>query len=126
MKTYHRIKKDFFWEGIKNTVQIFLYECLVCQQIKGETIKTLGLLQALAIPRQCWEEVSMDFITGLLKSKGKIVIMVVVDRLTKYAHFYSLSHPFKEGVISTTFMEIVQNLHEIHKIVVSDRDPKFI
>ena len=61
--------------------------CLVCQQNKVETIKTSGLLQPLSIPSQRWEEVSMDFITGLPKSEGKSVIMVVVDRLTKYAHF---------------------------------------
>ena len=47
----------------------------------------------------------MDFITGLPKSEGKSVIMVVVDRLTKYAHFCALSHPFKASTISTAFME---------------------
>jgi hypothetical protein len=62
-------------------------ECLVCQQNKGETIKTPGILQPLTIPSQHWEQVSMDLITGLLKSEGKTFIMVVVDRLTKYAHF---------------------------------------
>jgi hypothetical protein len=65
-----------------------MYERLVFQQNKGETINMPGLLQPLAIPSQCWEEVSMDFITGLPKSEGNIVIMVVVDRLTKYAHFF--------------------------------------
>ena len=64
-----------------------MVECLVCQQNKVETINTPGLLQPLSIPSQRWEEVSMDFITGLPKSEGKSVIMVVVDRLTKYAHF---------------------------------------
>jgi hypothetical protein len=54
-------------------------ECVVFQQNKGETIKTLGLLQPLAIPSQHWEEVSMDFITGLPKFEGNNVIMVVVD-----------------------------------------------
>jgi hypothetical protein len=72
-----------------------------------ETIKTPGLLQPLSIPSQCWEEVSMDFITGLPKSKGKSVIMVIVDRLTKYAHFCALSHPFKASTVSTAFMETV-------------------
>jgi hypothetical protein len=90
LKTYHRIKKYFFWEGIKADVQNFVAKCVVCQQNKGETIKTLGLLQPLAIPSQHWEEVSMDFITGLPKSEGKSVIMVVVDRMKKYAHFFSL------------------------------------
>ena len=86
-------------------------ECLVCQQNKVETIKTLGILQLLAIPSQRWEEVSMDFITGLPKSEGKSVIMVIVDRLTKYAHFFALSHPFKASTVATVFMEIVQKLH---------------
>jgi hypothetical protein len=90
-----------------------------------EIIKTLGLLQPLAIPSQCWEEVSMDFITGLLKSEGKSVIMVIVDRLTKYTHFCALSHPFKASTVSTAFMETVQKLHGSPKIIVSDRDPIF-
>jgi hypothetical protein len=125
LKTYHRVKKYFFWDGLKNDVQRFLAECLVCQQNKVETIKTPGLLQPLSIPSQCWEEVSMDFITGLPKSKGKTVIMVIVDRLTKYAHFCALFHPFKASKVATAFMETVQKLHGSPKIIVSDRDPIF-
>jgi len=67
----------------------------------------------------------MDFITGLPKSEGKSVIMVVVDRLTMYAHFCALSHPFKASAVATTFMEIIQKLHGNPKIIVSDRDPIF-
>ena len=66
---------------------------------KVETVKAPSLLQPLEIPCQCWEEVSMDFIIGLPKSKGKIVIMVVVDRLTKYAPFCALSHPFSTSMV---------------------------
>ena len=65
----------------------------------------------------------MDFIVGLPKSEGKSVIMVVVDRLTKYAHFCALSHPFKASIVATTFMETIQKLHGNPKIIVSDRDP---
>jgi hypothetical protein len=67
----------------------------------------------------------MYFITGLPKSEGKSAIMVVVDRLTKYAHFCALSHPFKASTIATPFMDIVQKLHGTPKIIVSDRDPFF-
>jgi hypothetical protein len=123
--TYHRVKKECFWDGLKNDVQRFVAECLVCQQNKVETIKTPGLLQTLAIPSQHWEEVSMDFITGLLKSEGKSVIMVIVDRLTKYAHFCALSHPFKASTVATAFMETVQKLHGSPKIIVSDKYPIF-
>jgi hypothetical protein len=125
LKTYHRVKNDFFWDGLKNDVQRFVAECLVCQQNKVETIKTPGLLQPLAIPSQHWEEVSMDFITGLPKFEGKSVIMVIVDTLIKYAHFCALSHPFKASTVATAFMETVQKLHGSPKIIVSDRDPIF-
>ena len=67
----------------------------------------------------------MDFITGLPKSEGKSVIMVVVDRLTKYAHFCGLSHPFKASIVATTFMDTIQNLHGNPRVIVSDRDPIF-
>jgi hypothetical protein len=67
----------------------------------------------------------MDFITGLPKSEEKSVIMVIADRLTKYAHFCALSYPFKASTVSTAFMETVQKLHGIPKIIVSERDPIF-
>ena len=67
----------------------------------------------------------MDFIIGLPKSEGRSVIMVVVDRLTKYAHFCALSHPFKASKIATAFMETIKNLHGNSKIIVSDKDPTF-
>ena len=79
--------------------KIFVAEFLVFQQYKVDTIKTSGLLQPLSIPSQCWEDISMDFITCLPKSEGRSVIMVVVDRITKYAHFCALSHPFKASTV---------------------------
>jgi hypothetical protein len=125
LKTYHRVKKEFFGDGLKNDVQRFMAECLVFQQNKVETIKIPGILQPLSIPSQRWEEVSMDFITGLPNFEGKSVIMVIFYRLTKYAHFFALSHPFKSSTVSTSFMETVQKLHGSPKIIVSDRDPIF-
>ena len=67
----------------------------------------------------------MDFITGLPKSNEKSFIMVVVDRITKYAHFCALSHSFEASTISTTFMETIQKIRGNPKISVSDRDPIF-
>ena len=67
----------------------------------------------------------MDFITVLPKSEGKNVVMVVVDRLTKHAHFFSLSHLFKATTVATAFMEMIQKLHGNPNTIVSDRDPIF-
>ena len=125
LKTYHRVKKEFFWDGLKSDIQKFVAECLVFQQNKVETIKTPGLLQLLSIPSQRWEEVSMDFIIVLPKSKGKNVMRVVVDKLIKYAYFCALSHPFKASIVSTAFMETIQKLHGNPNIIVSDKYPIF-
>ena len=67
----------------------------------------------------------MDFITGLPKSEGKSVIMVVIDRFTMYAHVCALSHPFKASTVYNAFMETIQTLYGNPKIIVSDRDPIF-
>lgn len=94
-KTTRRIKRTFYWKGLKRDVQHYISERTVCQRFKGENVHTLGLLQPLPIPERVWSDISMDFIEGLPRSHGKSTIFVVVDRLTKYAHFMALSHPYR-------------------------------
>jgi hypothetical protein len=79
---------------MKQDIRKFVIECEVCQCNKGETVKSPGTLKPHPIPPTIWKDLSMDFITGLLKSGNKSVIMVVVDRLSKYDHFCALPHPF--------------------------------
>ena len=67
----------------------------------------------------------MDFIIGLSKSKDHNIIMVVVDCLTKYAHFIALSHPFIESIVEKFFLENIQKLHGKRKVIVIDHDPIF-
>lgn len=91
--TYQRVKKLFYWPGLQRGVDELINECPVCQITKSENIHIPGLLDPLEVPEMAWAHVTMDFIEGLPKSRGKDVILVVVDRLTKYAHFLALSHP---------------------------------
>nr|GEW20882.1 Ty3/gypsy retrotransposon protein [Tanacetum cinerariifolium] len=84
----------FYWKGIRKLVKDFIGKCLVCQQTKYSTQVTGGLLQPLLMPAVVWEDVSMDFITGLPASKGLTVIFVVVDRFSKYAHCETLPTSF--------------------------------
>jgi hypothetical protein len=92
-KTYDRVKRSFLWDGMKQDICKFVAECEVCQCNKGEAVKYLGTLQLLPIPSAIWKDISMGFTTGLPKSGNKSVIKVVVDRLSKYAHFCHSSPP---------------------------------
>nr|GEY58209.1 hypothetical protein [Tanacetum cinerariifolium] len=109
-------------KGIREQVKRFVRECLVCQKCKPDLSAYPGLLQPLPIPKTMWSQISMDFIEGLPKSQGKDVIMVVVNMLSKYAHFIELSHPFTAAYIAQVFLDSIYKLHGLPESIVSDRD----
>ena len=73
-----------FWPGLLRDVKQYVECCLVCHQTKNSIMAPVGLLQPLPLLERIWEDISLDFITGLPFKPSKSVIMVVVDRLTKY------------------------------------------
>ncbi|GAU50456.1 hypothetical protein TSUD_373220 [Trifolium subterraneum] len=125
-KTYRRMAANLYWIGMKNTIQEFVRQCDICQRQKYMASSPGGLLQPLPIPEQIWEDISLDFITGLPKSKQFEAILVVVDRLSKYAHFIPLKHPYTARSIAEIFCKEIVRLHGIPLSIVSDRDPIFI
>ena len=88
-KMYMDLKKTFWWNNMKREIASYVAECHVCRQVKAEHQSPAGLLQTLPIPKWKWKEISMDFITGLTKTrKNKDSTRATVDRLTKSAHFW--------------------------------------
>jgi len=123
--TYHRIMGFFYWPGLKKEVVKYVLQCEIYQHYKHETVVMSGLLQPLPISEQVWEDISMDFIEGLLKFEGKDTMLVIVDRLTKFAHSISLTHLFLASEVARVFLDSVGKFHGIPKRVVSDRDKIF-
>jgi hypothetical protein len=123
--TYQQIKKIFCWPQLKQMVHKFVTECPVCQLVKVPHTSPAGLLQPLDIPGTPWSSISLDFIEALPKSNGKEVILVVVDRLMKYAHFIALSHPYSVEQIIQVIMDNILRLHGCPLEIVSDRDRIF-
>jgi len=75
----------------------YVQECEVSLRNKHQNLAPAGLLQPISVPENMWTNIAMDFIEGLPKAKGKDTILVTVDRMTKYAHFFSLSSIYGEG-----------------------------
>lgn len=126
LRTYKRLAQQFYWPSMFQRVQEYVSSCDICQRVKSETLAPAGLLQPLPIPFQVWDDITMDFIEGLPNSNGKNTILVVVDRLSKSAHFLALSHPFTAKTIAEKFVEGVVKLHGMPKSIISDRDPVFV
>ena len=110
---------------MKQDIHTFVVECDVWQCNKGETVKAPGTLQPLPIPPAIWRDISMDLIVGLSKYENKLVIMVVVDRISKYAHFCALQHAFTASTVAQLFMDHIFKLRGMPHSIVSDRDPTF-
>lgn len=100
--------------------------CTTCQRNKYDTSASPRLLQPLSIPPLPWTDITMDFIEGLPRSKGKTVIWAIVDCLTKYDHFIALNHPYTAHTLVPIFLENIFKLHGFPTSITSDRDPIFI
>ncbi|GKB86106.1 ty3-gypsy retrotransposon protein [Tanacetum coccineum] len=106
-KTMTRVNQTFTWPTMKQDVTDFIKGCYICQRHKAVTTKPAGLLQPLPPPKAIWEEITIDFVTGLPPSHGDTVIFVVVDRLSKQAYFGTLPTSFTASKIAELFAEIV-------------------
>lgn len=120
------LRKEYYWPGMKRDVTEYLARCIECQQSKAEHQHPARLLQPLPIPEWKWEIITMDFITGLPKSKrNNDSIMVVVDKLSKSAHFIPVQSTYCVAQIANIFMQNIFKHHGLPKTIISDRDVKF-
>ena len=107
-------------------VKEYLKKYDVCQRLKNDCMKSIGLLQPLLVYTKIWTSISMDFIKGLPSSNGYFVIMVVVDHLKKYAYFAALKHLFTTAIVVKAFVTNMVRWHKILTSMVSDHDRVFL
>ncbi|KAK1680883.1 hypothetical protein QYE76_041731 [Lolium multiflorum] len=125
-KMYQDLKEIFWWHGMKRDIAFFIARCDVCQRVKAEHQRPAGLLQPLKVPVWKWAEVGMDFVTGLPRSsRGHDSIWVIVDRLTKVAHFIPVKTTFNGRRLADLYISRIVSLHGVPKRIVSDRGTQF-
>jgi hypothetical protein len=120
-KMYQDLKQKYWWYGFKIDVAAHVAMCDVCQRVKAEHQRPTRLLHPLKIPEWKWEEIGMDFITGLPRAqKGYDAIWVIVDGLTKVAQFIPVKTTYKGSHLAELYMARIVCLHGVPKKIVSD------
>jgi hypothetical protein len=125
-KMYQDLKQKYWWYGMKRDVAAHVAVCDVCQRVKAEHQRPARLLHPLKVLEWKWEEIGMDFIVGLPRTpKDYDSIWVIVDRLTKVAHFIPVKTTYKGSQLAGLYMARIVCLHGVSKKIVYDRGSQF-
>jgi hypothetical protein len=112
---------------MKQEIAKYVSECDICQRVKASHLRTAGILQPLPIPSWKWEDISMNFIVGLPNtSQRHDSIWVIVDRLTKTAHFLPVHTTYNAKKYAEIYLDQIVRLHGVPKTIISDRAAQFI
>ncbi|GKC49192.1 reverse transcriptase domain-containing protein [Tanacetum coccineum] len=123
---YQYSKKLYWWPNMKAKIATYVSKCLTCAKVKAECQKPSGLLVQPVIPVWKWENIIMDFVTKLPKtSTGQDAIWVIVDRLTKSAHFLPMKKTDSMEKLTRQCLKEVVSRHGVPVLIISDQDSKF-
>ncbi|GJX29960.1 putative reverse transcriptase domain-containing protein [Tanacetum coccineum] len=125
-KMYYDLRDLYWWPRMKKDIAMYVSKCLTCSKVKAEHQKPSGLLQQPEIPEWKWENITMDFITKLPRtSSGHDSIWVIVDRLTKSAHFLAVREDYKTEKLARLYINEIVARHGVPVSIISDRDSYF-
>ncbi|GKB06781.1 putative reverse transcriptase domain-containing protein [Tanacetum coccineum] len=123
-KMYQDMKQQCWWPNMKADIATYVSKCLTCLKFKAEHQKPSGLLVQPEIPQWKWDNITMDFITKLPKTQsGNDTIWVIVDRLTKSAHFLPMRETDPMDKLARLYLKEVVTRHGIPVSIICDRDP---
>ncbi|GKE16073.1 putative reverse transcriptase domain-containing protein [Tanacetum coccineum] len=125
-KMYYDLRDLYWWPRMKKDIAMYVSKCLTCSKVKAEHQKPSGLLQQPEIPEWKWENITMDFIVKLPRTRsGHDAIWVIVDRLTKSAHFLAVREDFKTEKLARLYINEIVARHGVPVSIISDRDSHF-
>ncbi|GJZ90675.1 putative reverse transcriptase domain-containing protein [Tanacetum coccineum] len=126
-KMYQDLKKLYWWPNMKAEIATYVSKCMTCAKVKAEYQKPSGLLVQPKIPEWKWENITMDFVTKLPKTaSGQDMIWVIVDRLTKSAHFLPAKENDSMEKLTRQYLKEVVSRHGVPVSIISDRDGRFV
>ncbi|GKE91228.1 putative reverse transcriptase domain-containing protein, partial [Tanacetum coccineum] len=125
-KMYYDLRDRYWWPGMKKDIAVYVSRYLTCLKVKAEHQRPSGLLQQLEIPEWKWEGIAMDFVTKLPRtSSGHDTIWVIVDRLTKSAHFLPMREDYKMDRLARLYLNDIVDRHDVPISIISDHDSRF-
>jgi hypothetical protein len=124
---YHDLRQQIWWTRMKREAARYVSECDTCQKVKADYMKPRGLLQLISILEWKWDDISMDFIVGLPFTACKFYsIWVIVDRLSKSAHFIPFNTMYRVEKYAEIYIARVLCLHAVSKTIISDRGSQLV
>ncbi|GJZ27239.1 putative reverse transcriptase domain-containing protein [Tanacetum coccineum] len=125
-KMYQDLKKLYWWPNMKAEIATYVSKCLTCAKVKVEYQKPSSLLVQPEIPQWKWENITMDFVTKLPKmATGQDTIWVIIDHLTKSAHFLPMREDDMLEKLTRQYLKEVVSRHRVPVLIISDRDGRF-
>jgi hypothetical protein len=124
-KTYEIVTRDYYWPGMRKFIARYIDNCDTCARIKPVHHAPFGQLRSLQVPFRNWNSIAMDFITGLPKSGGADAILVVVDRLSKMAHFIPTNETITAKDLAKIYFDNIFKIHGLPADITSDRGSLF-
>ena len=123
---YQDMKQYYWCRGMKKDISKYVSKCLTCQQVKDKHQVPSELLNPLPIPQWKWDNIVMDFVSGFpLTQRKRDTVWVIVDRLTKSAHFLPVRLDYSMDCLAELYVSDIVRLHGIPLSIVFDRDPRF-
>ncbi|GJZ55101.1 putative reverse transcriptase domain-containing protein [Tanacetum coccineum] len=124
-KMYYDLRDRYWWPKMKKDVVVYVSKCLTCLKVKAEHQRPSGLLQQPEIPKWKWEGIAMDFVTKLPRtSSGHDTVWVIVDRLTKSAHFLPMREDYKMDRLARLYLNEIVSRHGVPILIILDCDSR--